>query len=88
MAEAEVDLATRQVDGPRAIADAQSGVLLTEWETAAKLTMDNPDWQAAMRKRGYASFGSLICAPLTVGWFGTAEERGRGPMAMVLRWNR
>src|SRR4051794_30406770 len=28
MAEAEVDLATGRVDGPRAIADAQSGVLL------------------------------------------------------------
>jgi primary-amine oxidase len=77
MAEAEVDLATRRVDGPRAIADAQSGVLLAEWETAAKLTIAHPDWQAAMRKRGYTAFDSLFCAPLTVGWFDTAEERGR-----------
>src|SRR6478735_3550622 len=77
MAEAEVDLATGRVDGPRGIADAQSGVLLEEWETAAKLTIANPDWQAAMRKRGYTAFDTLFCAPLTVGWFETAEERGR-----------
>ncbi|MCB4822186.1 copper amine oxidase [Roseicella aerolata] len=77
MAEAEVDLASGRVDGPRAITDAQSGVLLEEWETAAKLTMAHPDWQAAMRRRGYTSFGTLFCSPLTVGWFETAEERGR-----------
>ncbi|WP_165982649.1 copper amine oxidase [Dankookia rubra] len=77
MAEAEVDLATGRIDGPRSIADAQSGVLLEEWETAAKLTMAHPEWQAAMRKRGYTAFGTLFCAPLTVGWFDTAEERGR-----------
>ena len=69
--------ATGRVDGPRSIADAQSGVLLEEWETAARLTMANPDWQAAMRKRGYTAFDTLFCAPLTVGWFETAEERGR-----------
>ncbi|WP_165943340.1 copper amine oxidase [Roseicella aquatilis] len=77
LAEAEVELATRRVDGPRAIADAQSGILLEEWDTAAKLTMAHPDWQAAMRRRGYTSFDTLFCAPLTVGWFETAEERGR-----------
>lgn len=77
LAEAEVDLASGRVDGPRDIADAQSGVLLEEWETATRLTMAHPDWQAAMRKRGYTGFETLFCAPLTVGWFGTAEERGR-----------
>ncbi|MDO9711005.1 copper amine oxidase [Paracraurococcus lichenis] len=77
LAEAEVDLASGRVDGPREIADAQGPVLIEEWETAAKLTMADPDWQAAMKKRGYTRFETLFCAPLTVGWFETAEERGR-----------
>ncbi|WP_158292087.1 copper amine oxidase [Paracraurococcus ruber] len=77
LAEAEVDLASARVDGPRAIADAQSGVLIEEWDLASKLTLAHPDWQAAMRKRGYTAFDTLFCAPLTVGWFETAEERGR-----------
>ncbi|RAI59289.1 copper amine oxidase [Roseicella frigidaeris] len=77
MAEAGIDLATRRVDGPRPIPGAQSGVLLEEWEQASTLTMADPDWQAAMRRRGYTAFDSLFCAPLTVGWFGTAEEQGR-----------
>ncbi|NOG72955.1 tyramine oxidase [Roseicella sp. DB1501] len=77
MAEAEIDLATGRVTGPRPIPDVQSGVLLEEWELASKLTLADPAWQAAMRKRGYTAFDTLFCAPLTVGWFGTAEEQGR-----------
>jgi primary-amine oxidase len=77
MAEAEIDLATGGVTGPRPIPDAQSGVLLEEWELASKLTLADPAWQAAMRRRGYTAFDTLFCAPLTVGWFGTAEEQGR-----------
>lgn len=77
MAETTVDLAAGTAAPFMRLRGAQPPVLLSEWERAAKLTMEHADWQAAMRRRGYTAFDKLFCAPLTVGQFGTAEERGR-----------
>lgn len=77
MLEAEVELEGGRVGPPRDIPGAQSGILIAEWEMASRLTREHPEWQAAMRARGLRDMDAVFCAPLTVGWFGTEEERGR-----------
>jgi len=75
--ELEIELLSGRVSAPRMIEGAIPPVALADWEAAAALTKANAEWQAAMGKRGYTGFDTLFCAPLTVGNFGTAEERGR-----------
>lgn len=51
---------------------------LTEEVTAAiEAVKENPEWQAAMRKRGVADYDTLYCEADGYGYFGSAEEQGR-----------
>lgn len=75
--EAVVDLAQGTVARWELIEGVQPSILLEEWISAQELTVADPDWQAAMRKRGYTSFDNVFCAPLSAGYFGLPEEEGR-----------
>lgn len=77
--EAVVNLTQQQVTSWEEIHDVQSGVLLSEWTGAQAITQADPDWQAAMAKRGIepADYPGIICAPLTAGYFDIPEEAGR-----------
>ena len=77
--EAEVDLAARRVLASRKVEGAQPGLFPEEFGVATRLTVQNPEWQAAMRRRGYTAFDGVFCAPLTVGHFDAPEDRGRRP---------
>ena len=75
--EAEVDLAARRILASRKVEGAQPGLFPEEFGLATRLTVQSPEWQAAMRRRGYTAFDSVFCAPLTVGHFDAPEDRGR-----------
>ena len=75
--EAVVDLALRRVERWIAVPDVQSAVVPDEWQEAQRLTKSDPAWQAAMRRRGYAAFDQLFCAPLSAGNSGDPAEDGR-----------
>ena len=77
MQEYDIDLTAGRVGPAREIIGAEAPVALADWEAAGALTKASPEWQDAMRKRGFTRFETLFCAPLSVGQFGTAEERGR-----------
>ena len=55
----------------------QPGFLMQEWRSAQEIVLANPEWQAAVRKRGLSSFEGVVCTPLTVGYYGLAEEEGQ-----------
>jgi primary-amine oxidase len=72
-----VDLAGRKVESWRAVPGAQSGFLVEEWEAARRITLADPGWQAAMRKRGYENFDRISCAPLSPGPAIESSEEGK-----------
>lgn len=85
--EAVVSLDEGEVAALREVEGVQTNILLEEWETALTATVADPEWQEAMRARGYESFDQLFCAPLTVGWFGEEadEQEGAQGNARVLK---
>ena len=77
--EAVVDLAARRVERWQTIPGVQPAIGLDELAKAQRITLADPGWQAAMRRRGYTDFGpkKVFCAPMTVGYAADATEAGR-----------
>jgi primary-amine oxidase len=42
-----------------------------------ELVKATPEWQQAMKRRGIADYATVVCAGITPGYFGTAEEQNR-----------
>jgi primary-amine oxidase len=80
--EAEVDLAGGRVTGWEEVEGVQPNWLEEEFYEAGPIVMENPEWQAAMRERGYTDFSSIDCIGLPPGYFGTPMQKGRR-VAMV-----
>jgi primary-amine oxidase len=81
--EGAVDLGASTVARWREIPDVQPGTLADEWKGAQQITIADPGWQAAMRKRGYAAFDKVFCAPLTVGYVADPAEAGHRELRVV-----
>ncbi len=77
--EARVDLNAGEVLDFEAIDDAQSGILLSEWTLAQEIVKSDPDFQAALAKRGYTPFDpdQFNCLPLSPGYFAEEEFEGK-----------
>jgi primary-amine oxidase len=52
-AEAIVDLAARSVRSWRELSDVQPGFMSEDYEALLQAVRGNPEWQAAVRKRGH-----------------------------------
>ena len=72
-----VEIDRHKVVSWKQIPGVQPGVLIEEWTLAQKIVQSNPEWQAAVKKRGITEFEKVVCIPLTAGYFGLAEEEGR-----------
>jgi primary-amine oxidase len=77
--EGVIDLAARKVERWGAIPGVQPAISLEELAEAKRITLADPGWQAAMRKRGYSDFSGkkVFCAPMTVGHAAHPAEAGR-----------
>jgi primary-amine oxidase len=75
--EAVVDLATAKVERWLKMPGVQSGILIEEWTRAQEVTVADPGWQAAMKRRGYSEFDKLFCAPFSVGHIAGPAVQGR-----------
>jgi primary-amine oxidase len=75
--EGVVDLASRGVVRWRAVPGVEPSILENEWEAAQRIAIADPQWQAAMRRRGYTRFDRLFCAPFSAGYFADPVEEGR-----------
>jgi primary-amine oxidase len=75
--EGVVNLGERQVERWRATPGVQSGILVSEWQNAQKITTSDQGWQAAMRKRGYDPRDApVFCAPLSAGYLAEPQDKG------------
>ena len=75
--EAVVDLRAKKVDSWEAQPGVQPSFLMEEFLGIADIVKLDPQWQAAMRKRGFESFDKIFCAPLSPGWYDVKEEENR-----------
>src|SRR5207302_5664820 len=75
--EGVVDLIGKRVVSWKEIRGVQPPILLEEFLGITNIVKAEPLWQAAMRRRGYRSFDSIVCMPLSAGYYGVAEEEGR-----------
>lgn len=74
--EAVVDLTGKEVLSWEEKKDVQPAYLFEEYAFAAEACREHPDFQAAMRKRGYESFEKIDPQPLSPGYFNIPEEEG------------
>jgi primary-amine oxidase len=75
--EAIVDIKGGKLVSWKEVKGVQPGILAEEWKSAQEAVLGDAGWQAAARKRGFTNFDNIVCIPLTVGYYGEAEEQGR-----------
>jgi primary-amine oxidase len=73
--EGVVDLASKRLTSWKDIPGVKANLTLAELDDARGLVQDDPDWRAAMDKRGIRDFETLECFGSPSGYFGTAEEK-------------
>ncbi len=75
--EAIVDLDSKRLVSFNEIKGVQPNLTGEEEEETGidEAVKENADWQAAMRRRGYTSFGTVHCGGYGAGYFATPEEQ-------------
>ncbi len=77
--EGVIDLAAGKLERWDAVTGVQPAISLDELREAQKITIADPEWRAAMQRRGYGSIDpdKLFCAPLPAGSGSDPSEQGR-----------
>ncbi|MDX2031450.1 MAG: primary-amine oxidase [Blastocatellia bacterium] len=75
--EGVVDLRGRRVVSANHIPGAQPPLMLDDALTFQAVVRADPQWQAAMRKRGITEFGKVQVEMWSAGYFGFPEEEGK-----------
>ncbi len=70
------DLTSRRVVSAVEQKGVEPPVMLSEFE-AAKVVLTNPDFRAALAKRGVNDPDKLFCSPMTAGYFAIPEHAGK-----------
>jgi len=74
--EVSVDLTARRILSVVERKGVEPPVMLSEFE-AAKVVLTNPEFRAALAKRGVTDLEKLFCSPMTAGYFAIAEHVGK-----------
>ena len=74
--EVSVDLTSRRILSVVERKGVEPPVMLSEFE-AAKVVLTNPEFRAALAKRGVTDFEKLFCSPMTAGYFAIPEHAGK-----------
>lgn len=85
--ESVVSLSRQAVVSWDHIPDVQPAIMLDEFLECEKACKANPEWQAAMRKRGITDFDLCMVDPWSAGNFGVQAEHGRR-LSRALTWVR
>ena len=75
--EAVVDVAGRRLVAFKEVEGVQPNLTQAEMDASHDAVKENPEWIAAMRRRGIDDFKTVECGGGAPGFFGTPEERGR-----------
>lgn len=75
--EAVVDVTNEELVSFERIEGVQPNVLIEEFFAVEEIVKSDPEWQAAMRKRGITDFENVQVDPWSAGYFGFDDEEGR-----------
>lgn len=73
--EAVIDTSQRKLLSWKEIAGVQPNVTEEESLGSGDEIKDNPEWQAAMRRRGITDYDAIFCLAVSPGYFGAPEEK-------------
>jgi primary-amine oxidase len=85
--EAVVSLDRKMIVTWNELADVQPAIMLDEFLECEQACKANPEWQAAMRKRGITDFSLCMVDPWSAGNFGLEAENGLR-LSRALTWVR
>lgn len=74
--EAVVDLNNKSLASWKEVAGVQPQFLIEDFMLVQQIVQEDPQWQAAMRKRGITDFKNVQIDAWASGYFGTADEQG------------
>ena len=92
-----VNLGAQHVESWRVVPHVESAILNDEIENARRITIADSGWRAAMQRRGFETFKTIFCAPLSAGYSDDPKEVGRrllrvvcfaGPVSEANVWGR
>ena len=72
-----VDLTAGKLEAWAHVPGAQARIVIDEFNEGMTIAADDPQVQAALRKRGITDFGRVIIEPWAAGYFGIAGEDGQ-----------
>lgn len=85
--EAIVDLNKRALLAWKAVPGAQPSFFIEDFLLVQQIVQNDPQWQAAMRKRGITDFKNVQVDAWASGFFGTADENGARTARAVSYYN-
>src|SRR5437868_1123716 len=74
--EAVVDLNKKSLLSWKEVTGVQPEFLIEDFLLVQQIVQNDPQWQAAMRKRGISDFKNVQIDAWASGYFGTADEQG------------
>ncbi|HSO76584.1 MAG TPA: tyramine oxidase, partial [Blastocatellia bacterium] len=74
--EAVVDVTNKKLSSWKEIPGVHPGFMTEDFLLTQQIVQADPQWQAAMRKRGITNFASVQVDPWSAGFFGVAEQNG------------
>ena len=75
--EAIIDLKSSRLDSWKEVTGVQPMLLEEELFGVAEIVQSDPRWRQAMQRRGFESFETVICMPLSAGYLGDSSETGK-----------
>lgn len=85
--EAIVSITEGKVISWENIPGVQPGIMLDEFEECERVVKDNPEFQAALLKRGITNSDLVMVDPWSAGYFGIEEDEGKR-LARAICWVR
>ncbi len=86
--EAVVSLSANSVVSWRHLPGVQPSIMAEEFFNCEKVVRQNPEWQAAMRKRGVTDFDLALIDPWSVGYNGPEDAPEGRRLVRPLTWMR
>lgn len=72
--EAVVDVNAKKVIAWKEIKNVQPSMVFEDFALATLIANGDPNWQAALRKRGISDYANVQVDPWSAGWFGFPDE--------------
>ena len=72
--EAVVDIKARKVVSWREIKDVQPTMMTEDFMLATSIASSDPNWRAALKRRGIADYQNVQLDPWSAGWLGFSDE--------------